>query len=96
MKKFSFLFRPFFFLFSLLFATIMVMKIEEIKPSEYSGSGINIPSKIHFSVVSKQEGGGKNYLKNLIASYKTGKIDSIVLDKKLTFFLDSTQNYSAK
>lgn len=92
---YNFLFKPAFFIFSLLFATWMVIKIEEIKPSDF---GINESPVIqpNHALYDTYMVNGKKYLEHISAEYKAGMIDSIMLDKKLTVFLDSIRNTFVK
>ncbi len=84
MKKYNFLLKPLFFIFSLLFATWLVLKIEKISPSDFneyetSGQKPTIPQP-------------QQYIKKLCMDYKKGIIDSTQLDQRLTFFFKSSKN----
>ena len=103
MKKYKFLLRPLFFIFNLVFATCMVFKIEQISPSDFGRykslfENPPIPNAVHtprnyqgdkqsqFSLKPQLED-----LKKICFDYKSGLIDSIVLEqqlkKKLQFVL---------
>ena len=88
---YNFLFKPAFFIFSLLFATWMVIKIEKIKPSDFGIDESPVIQPNH-TLYDSYMLNGKKYLENISTEYKAGKIDSIMLDKKLTIFLDSIRN----
>ncbi len=93
MEKYHFLLKPIFFIFSLLFATWLVVKIEKISPSDfgkYESYVSQEPCKPDNLPANKQ------YLKNLCSDYKKGIIDNILLEQKLTFFLDSLKKDSKK
>ena len=88
MKKYQFLFKPLFFIFNLLFACWLVLKIEKISPSDFGKHGslfesahkpkpLNTDSCIY----------AKQYLENLCSTYKRGLIDGPKLYEKLENFL---------
>jgi hypothetical protein len=85
MRKYNFIWKPLYFIFSLLFATWLVWKIEQISPSDFG---------VHQAPVMRRAGdpkeilGHKQYLMDVCFAYKTGIIDSVKLDRKLTIFLN--------
>ena len=95
MKKYNFLFKPVFYIFSLLFATWLVVEIEKISPSDFGEKDPSIDQK-HIKPSDDHQLGSKKYLQNLCSEYKAGKIDSAELNKKLIIFLGSTTNASLK
>jgi hypothetical protein len=98
-KKYKFILKPLFFIFSLLFTSWMVLKIEQLSPSDFgkyrslfktvSDTTIIYPKKEIRSSVKKTKLFHKQYLKNLCIDYKTGVIDSEKLDRQLELFLDN-------
>lgn len=93
MKEYKFLFKPVFYIFSLLFATWLVIKIEKISPSDFGDAKTDLIHKPNHLEIFQDN---KKYLKNLFNVYKAGAIDSTTLNEKLTFFLESTQSVSPK
>lgn len=89
MKKYTFLLKPIFFIFSLLFATWLVFEIEQISPSDFGMSqsaiakGASVPKSIHDR---------RQYLMDLCSAYKAGAIDSAKLNQKLIIFLKGTES----
>ena len=94
--KYNFLFKPFFYIFSILLATLLVIKVEEIRPSDFGSNESNVSKQLYHLPNSYRGEALKNYLKNLCTSYKAGMIDSIGLDKKIDLFLGSITNSSIK
>jgi hypothetical protein len=84
MKNYSFLLKPLFFIFNLLFATWLVLFIEKLKPSDFGKHKSIFESAPKPKTVSE---GDKHFLKNLVISYKLGKIDSLTLEKELDRFV---------
>lgn len=84
MKKYTFLFKPMFFIFSLLFASWLVLKIEKLRPSDFGRERYLFEDE-PVSSVSKYD---EQYLKNLFLEYKFGIINSRQLDEKIEFFLN--------
>jgi hypothetical protein len=84
MKKYSFLLKPTFFIFNLLFATWLVLFIEKLKPSDFGKHKSIFESAPKPKTVTQDD---KHFLKNLILSYKQGKIDSLTLEKELDRFV---------
>jgi hypothetical protein len=85
MKNYSFLLKPVFFIFNLLFATWLVLAIEKVKPSDFGAYKSIFESTPKPRTVSRAD---KTYLKNLFRDYKTGKIDSARLEEHLDAFLE--------
>jgi hypothetical protein len=83
MKNYSFLFKPVFFLFNLIFATWLVFKIEAIAPSDFG------KYKSLFEDPPGSMGYKKKQLKKLFVDYKIGKLDSIQLEKRLETYLET-------
>ncbi len=84
MKQYTFLYKPLFYIFSLLFATWLVTEVEKISPSDDSLKQTAI-KETGFSDPQK-------YLLNVCCAYKAGVIDSAALNHKLTFFLKSAHS----
>ncbi|MDO9184588.1 MAG: hypothetical protein Q7W13_01155 [Bacteroidia bacterium] len=81
--KYNFLLKPLFFIFSLLFASWLVLKIEKLRPSDFGKERYLFENEPVPSVAKYDE----QYLKNLFLEYKFGIINSRQLDEKLEFFL---------
>jgi hypothetical protein len=84
MRKYKFVLKPLFFIFNLLFATWLVLKIEKIQPSdfgEYKSIFYSGPKPKMVTLSDKQ------YLKNLCMDFKKGEIDSLKLEQQLVKFL---------
>lgn len=88
MKKYSFLFKPLFFIFNLCFATWLVLSIEKIKPSDFGKHKSIFERTPKLKTVSP---GDKTYLKDLFARYKTGVIDSLRFEKELDNFVSPVE-----
>jgi len=84
MKKYKFLFKPLLFIFNLLFATWLVLKIEKIKPSDFGKHKSVFYSGPKPRTVSQDD---KEYLKKLFIDYKSGLIDSVKLEEHINKFL---------
>jgi hypothetical protein len=85
MKKYKFLLKPIFFIFNLLFATWLVLKIEKIKPSDFGEHKKFFDPAPAPRVVTPDD---KNYLRDLAIDYKYGRLDSVTLERKLDKFLE--------
>lgn len=101
MEKYKFLFKPLFFIFSLLFACWMVLKIEQIQPSDFgryealfkSGAGkeykpqpVPIPQPhVNKDIIKK----GKEAVARLFSEYKSGRIDSVSFNHRLEKLLET-------
>ncbi|MBA3664156.1 MAG: hypothetical protein H0W61_08115 [Bacteroidetes bacterium] len=84
MKKYKFILKPLFFIFNLLFATWLVLKIEKIQPSDFGEYKSIFYSGPKPKMVTTAD---KDYLKKLCTEYKKGVIDSVRLEKQLEKFL---------
>src|SRR4051812_3880178 len=100
MKKYNFLFKPVFFICSLVFATWLVLYIEKLAPSDFgkyeyifnSGPG-PISKKLAgqpFPYSQQQYTCSKKICKD----YKAGLIDSANLDQQLKEILNSPRKIS--
>lgn len=96
MKKYKFLFKPLFFIFSLLFASWMVLTIEKIRPSDFGKYESLFKSKANAAVpvyknsqIDKKENFidqnklKKQFIKKLCSDYRAGKIDSVKLNEEI-------------
>ena len=82
--RYSFLFKPIFFVINLIFATWLVLAIEQVRPSDFVQyksifTSPEKPKKVYRS--------DKPHLKKLAQQYKDGKIDEKTLDAELEAFL---------
>ncbi len=93
MKEYKFLIKPLFYIFNILFATWLVIRIEKLHPSDFgktkflfdkSLNPVTIP--VQNSSVFKSD---KQYLKNLFFDFKAGLIDSLSFDHQLDVFLNT-------
>lgn len=86
MKQYKFLLKPLFFIFNLVFATWLVLKIEKIKPSDFGEhqSIFETPQKPRVL-----NGADKHRLKTIAYEFKYGLIDSAGLSKKLDKLLEA-------
>lgn len=91
-EKYTFLFKPLFFIFSLLFASWLVLKIEKLRPSDFGKERYLFEDEPVPTVAKYDE----QYLKNLFLEYKFGIINSRQLDEKLEFFLNPIQKADIK
>jgi hypothetical protein len=97
MKKYKFLFKPLFFIFSLLFASWMVLAIEKIRPSDFGKykslfeSNTNKQSKVktaNLYIKKKVNTFTKRHIMKFCFDYKAGEIDSTQLDQQLEQLLN--------
>lgn len=100
MKKYNFLFKPFFFICSLLFATWLVLYIEKIRPSDlgkfesiFNSGPAPIPKVPNATPIVNDR---QECLKKICTDYKAGLIDSAKLDEQLEIFLKSNEEVSQK
>jgi hypothetical protein len=93
MSQYKFLLKPAFFIFNLMFATWLVLKIEGIKPSDFGRyrSIFGDPEKLNPEKLQQ-----KKYLQNLFSMYKHGGIDSAQVSMKIEKFLLAPNIASAK
>ena len=83
MKNYTFLLKPIFFIFNLIFATWLVFKIETISPSDfgkYKSLFDDPPGSLSYR---------KKNLTKLIVDFKKGALDSVQLDQKIEKYLES-------
>lgn len=80
--KYSFLFKPVFFIFCLLSGSWIVLKIEKLSPSDF-GRYKSLFEKEDSILPDQQQ---KPRLKKLINDYKTGSVDSAMFETKLEEF----------
>jgi hypothetical protein len=88
MKQYAFLFKPIFFIVNLVFATWLVLAIEQLEPSDFGQYKSFFESPARPKKVFPED---KGKLKKLAMDYKQGKIDEITLDKELEAFLEPVQ-----
>jgi hypothetical protein len=84
MKQYKFIFKPVFFIFNLIFATWLVLKIEKIKPSDFGEHKSIFSGAPKPRVIQRSD---KMVLKTLFYEFKYGLIDTAQLNKKLDRFL---------
>ena len=84
MRNYKFIFKPLFFIFNLVFATWLVLKIEKIQPSDFGEYKSIFYSGPKPKIVTISD---KEYLRTLCDKFKKGEIDSLKLEKKLEQFL---------
>jgi hypothetical protein len=103
MQKYSFLFKPLFFICSLVFATWLVFYIEKISPSDFGRYEIlfnstpkPLPKETKVQNLITYGEQRQAILKKICTDYKAGLIDSIQLDQRLKIFLKSTEEVSPK
>jgi hypothetical protein len=84
MKKIEFLRKPFFFVFNLVFAAWLVLAIEKVKPSDFGSYSSFFEPNTKSAVDLKKD---KPILIEICNEYKTGRIDSVQMSKKLEVFL---------
>lgn len=88
MKKYNFLFKPLFFICSLLFATWMVLEIERVSPSDFGKYRYLFESKEDTDKrVIEEKAKARDFLRNLCVRYKRGAVDSLTLEKTLEGYL---------
>jgi hypothetical protein len=87
MKRYQFLIKPIFFIFSVFFAAWLTLKIEKLSPSNF-GSYKSLFEKQ--PQIIKLSGHCRTSLKKLFFKYKSGLIDSVGLDQELEKFSDSS------
>jgi hypothetical protein len=88
MKKYKFLLKPIFFIFNLIFATWLVLKIEKIKPSDFGEHKSMFTKAPAPRILTKSD---KMVLKTFFMEFKYGLIDTAQLNKKLDKFLASPE-----
>jgi hypothetical protein len=93
MSQYRFLLKPAFFIFNLIFATWLVLKIEDIKPSDFGRyrSIFGNPEQLNPEKLQQ-----KKYLQRLFSEYKYGVLDSAQVSAKLEKYLLAPNIASAK
>lgn len=90
MKNYTFIFKPLFFVFSLVFSTWMVLAIEKVSPSDFG------EYKTLFETQSSPMAKfSSHYIQQLFLEHKNGTIDSIQLQRKLEMFIGAIHKISA-
>jgi hypothetical protein len=86
MKKYKFLIKPLFFIFNLLFATWLVIKIERLEPSDFGRykSLFEKPDPV-FKTLPVYD---KNYIMKLSEDYKSGIINKKIFELELSKYLN--------
>lgn len=84
MKQYTFLFKPVFFIVNLIFATWLVLAIEQVQPSDFGQYKSLFESPARPKKVYPED---KHRLKKLAVDFKNGKINEKTLDKELDAFL---------
>jgi hypothetical protein len=92
MKEYTFLVKPVFFIFNLVFATWMVFTIEKIRPSDFGRYGdiFNTEPPTALQTLNK-----KTVLK-LCKDYKAGLLDSAKLEEKVNRLFPHPQQAAGK
>jgi hypothetical protein len=87
---YKFLLKPIFFIFNLLFACWLVLKIEKISPSDFGKRKFLFESAPKPNVVNYKDSciHTNNYIKGLCSGYKSGKISGSQLYIELEKFLN--------
>jgi hypothetical protein len=86
MKNYKFLLKPLLFIINIVFASYLVLEIENLKPSDFDKYTSLFGNEIKAREFHKN---GKDYLKNIFIKYRAGNIDSLSFDKELESFLKS-------
>ncbi len=87
MKRYKFLIKPLFYIFSLTASSYMVIVIERISPSDFSKQPtLFMPQAKPVAAVQANDY-RKEFLKSICFDYKYGVIDSSTLDERLSVFL---------
>ena len=89
MRKYSFLFKPLFFIFNLLFASWLVLKIENISPSDFEKNTSIFQETVKPDPLDDSSDPAKTYLKKLFEEYRSGSINKKVLNRELDIFLNN-------
>ena|ERR1041385_30146 len=84
MTEYKFLLKPLFFIFNLIFATWLVLKIEQVQPSDFGRYRSIFESKAQLNPEKLQQ---KKYLENIFSQYKHGALDSLQVAAKLEKYL---------
>jgi hypothetical protein len=89
MKRYKFLIKPLFYIFSLTASSYLVIVIEKVSPSDFGKHQsifVSSPNPALTGKLAKSDY-TKEYLKNICFDYKYGIIDSSTLDARLSTFL---------
>jgi hypothetical protein len=84
MTEYKFLLKPLFFIFNLIFATWLVLKIEQIQPSDFGRYRSIFESKDQLNPEKLRQ---KKYLEKIFSEYKHGLLDSVQVAGKLEKYL---------
>lgn len=84
MKQYKFLFKPVFFIFNLVFATWLVLKIEQLKPSDFGRHKHFFEPAPPKRIVTRED---KAFLLTVAQEYKNGLMDSATVARKFEEFL---------
>ena len=95
MKKYSFLLKPLFYIFNLVFACWLVFRIEKMTPSDFGRYGF-LFDEGPYAPASATQLFKKKYLFKLCSDYKTGKLDSTQLDKRLDLLFSIPKSVANK
>jgi hypothetical protein len=87
MKKYKFLIKPLFFIFNLLFATWLVIKIEQLSPSDFGKfrSLFEKPEPVLKNVPVYD----KYYILKLSEDYKKGILSKKLFEQELNIYLNN-------
>jgi len=102
MKDYEFLFKPIFFIFKLVFSCWLVFKIEYLSPSDFGKYESLFKQKQKLSSRAYEQARLSSpelrhiFLSKLCYDYKTGLIDSTILDQQLKRLLNSNKKIAAK
>jgi hypothetical protein len=92
MRRYKFLIKPLFYIFSLTASSYMVLVIEKVSPSDFGKHQSLFEATTKPAAVKMVKYDyGKEYLKNICFDYKYGIIDSVTLDERLNTFLYGMQ-----
>lgn len=81
-NKYSFLFKPAFFIFCLLAGSWIVLRIEKLSPSDF-GRYRSLFEREE-KIIPREP--GKTKLKKLVLDYKNGLIDSVMFETQMEEF----------
>lgn len=102
MKEYQFLFKPIFFIFKLVFSCWLVFKIEYLSPSDFGKyeSLFHVNQKLSSKAYEHARLSSPElqhvFLSKLCHDYKTGLIDSTILDQQLKRLLNSNRKIGGK
>lgn len=84
MNQYKFLLKPIFFIFNLVFATWLVLKIEQISPSDFGRNRNFFEPAAQPRIVTLKD---QPYLLQLAKDYASGELDSVALRLKIESYL---------